>query len=170
MRSVRVVLCATALTVLSTGCGGVEGPSTPPPNTPRATSTSAGNLAYERSRKSWGDSEWSVKQAFSSEGLTASSGDAWAPGTCENRLSAAYDEDKRPNVSRSLVNLVQDGWAQAPNAPKDTQFVKGDLRLSVSPEHDASEPDSLVASNVPLKYVTLDLVSTPCATAARKLY
>ena len=97
MRSVKVTLFAAAMTAMLSGCGGFEGPSTPAPTTPLSTSTSRGNLAYERTRKAWGDTEWNIKQGFFSEGLTASGADFWTPGQCSLRLSATYSEDKRPS-------------------------------------------------------------------------
>ncbi|RCH63993.1 hypothetical protein DT019_35360 [Streptomyces sp. SDr-06] len=126
----------------------------------------SGSLAYERSRKAWGETEWHIKQAFFSEGLTPSGADPWTPGQCDSKLSATYDKDARTKVSRSLANLVKDGWDPVPNTPKDTQFTKGNLRLSVSPEHDVSEPGSPVQANVPLKYVLLDIAVVSCATAS----
>ncbi|WP_438297216.1 hypothetical protein [Streptomyces sp. HUAS TT7] len=51
MRSVKVALFIAAMTVVVSGCGGFEGPSTPPPATPKTASPNGGNLAYERSRK-----------------------------------------------------------------------------------------------------------------------
>uniref|UniRef100_A0AAU2UVX8 Lipoprotein n=1 Tax=Streptomyces sp. NBC_00003 TaxID=2903608 RepID=A0AAU2UVX8_9ACTN len=167
MRSVKVKLFAVVMSVALSGCGGFEGPSTPPPSSmPKAASPNGGNLAYEHSRKAWGDTDWNIKQAFFSEGLNPSGADIWAPGLCSIKLSATYDQDKRSKVSRSLKNLAKDGWTPVPNAPKDTQFTKGDLHLAVSAEHDVSEPGSPVQANVPLKYVFLDITSTSCAAAS----
>ncbi|WP_226599393.1 hypothetical protein [Streptomyces violascens] len=154
------------MSALLSGCGGFEGPSTPAPTTPRATSTSSGNLAYERTRKAWGDTEWNIKQSFFSEGLTPSGADFWAPGQCSLRMSATYREDERAKLSRSLDNLVQDGWISDLKTPKNTQFTNGDMRLSVSTEHDVSEPGSPVQANAPLKYVFLDVTSISCASSA----
>lgn len=166
MRSVRVTLFIAAMTVVVSGCGGFDGPSTPSPTTPKTGSPNGGSLAYERSRKAWGDAEWNIKQAFFSEGLNPSGADSWAPGQCTFKLSATYAQDHQSTVSRSLANLVKDGWTPLPNAPADTQFTKGDLRLSVSPEHDVSEPGSPVQANVPLKYVVLDITSVSCVAAS----
>ncbi|MFG3283280.1 hypothetical protein [Streptomyces sp. NPDC048111] len=133
---------------------------------PTATARDAGNLALERSRKAWGDTEWGIKQAFFSEGLNPSGAEPWAPGQCTNRLSTTYEQEDRAKVPRSLANLVKDGWIPVPGTPANTQFAKGDLRLSVSAEHDVSEPGSPVQANVPLKYVFLNVTSSSCTGAA----
>ncbi|MGW2863627.1 hypothetical protein [Streptomyces sp. NPDC001205] len=131
---------------------------------PKSTSRNSGNLAPERSRIAWRNTEWSIKQAFFSEGLTPTEANIWSPGECTVKLT--YLPENRAKLTRSLANLVKDGWTPVPDTPSNTQFTKGDLRLSVSAEHDVSEPGSPVQANTPLKYVSLDVTSASCADAA----